>query len=220
MFGDVFSIAHSVKGEGFDEIARRNGGTAVYRVTSSDPASLNFHVTARYDGQPVAEGESRLDRDGMAECFNGACHKSTDASGLLYNQLIWGRPPARLVAGQAWTVEIGTPWELGPPAKQQVRVLAVDRAARTATLLRQGSGEGRFANERSKLKITRAGKTYEVDVVPGAAHWRGWTTFRNGFIQADELVMEREVRLVSPELGELKASERILMLLNAMPADN
>jgi hypothetical protein len=217
VFGNVFSISHSIKGDGFDEIVRRNGGAAEYRFDAGDETSLSFQIHVRYDGHPANDAVNKLDRDGKHACFAGDCQTYTDASGLIYNQLLWGPPPAKLTNGEAWTVAIPAPWELGPVADQHVQVVAVDRTAHTATLLREGSGSGPTANDKPKLKITRDGKTYEVDVRPGPARWRGYTTFRDGFVQADELVMERELVLTSPELGELKAAERWLMLLNATP---
>ena len=47
VFGDVFSISHSIKGDGFDEIVRRNGGTAEYRFDSGDETRLSFQIQDR-----------------------------------------------------------------------------------------------------------------------------------------------------------------------------
>lgn len=219
-FGNVFSIAHSIRGDGFDEIVRRNGGTAVYQFLGADKEMLRFGADIRYDGQPPVKGaQDAVSRDGMRDCFQDQCRTYTDSSGLLYNQLFWGKPSEKLEKGATWNVNIQEPWEIGPPATQKITVLAVDRAAHTATLMREGSGTGQYANAKAQIEITRAGKIYQVGVTPGPAHWQGFTTFRDGFVQADELVMEREIALSSPELGELHATERFCMLLNAMPVD-
>lgn len=216
-YGTVFSIAFSIKGDGFDELVRRNSGTGVNVTTAVEKDKLTFSASVRYDGQPVGNSVDKMSRDGKTGCWGSVCHDYTDASGLLYNELLWGRAPSRIHPGESWDVAIEQPWELGPTSKQRVTVIHLDPIAHTATLMRQGEAAGPIANEQKQVHITRAGKTYLVDVVPGVARWRGYTTFLEGFVQSDELVMERPVKLVSAELGELDASERIYMLLNAMP---
>ncbi|MGH9595397.1 MAG: hypothetical protein ACRD3K_01230 [Edaphobacter sp.] len=220
-FGNVFSIAHSIKGDGFDEIVRRNGGTAEYAMVKVTADKLTFSVNGRYDGQPPDVGVvNEMSDGGKMNCWAGQCRTYTDASGLLYNEFLWGKTPRKIAPGTTWSVDIGQAWEMGPAAKQQITVVAVDPVAHAATLLREGHGDGAYANEPKQIHIKHDGKTYLVDLIPGEAHWKGYTTFRAGFVQSDELVMERTVTLRSAELGELKASERFLMLLNATPEES
>lgn len=216
-YENVFSIAFSIKGAGFDELVRRNSGTGVYVTTAVEKDKLTFSASSRYDGQPVDNSIDTISNGGKTDCWGSVCRDYTDASGLLYNELLWGKTPPRIHPGESWDVAIERPWELGPASKQRVTVIHFDPIAHAATLMRQGEAAGPIANEQKQVHITRAGKTYLVDVVPGVARWRGYTTFLEGFVQSDELVMERSVKLVSAEIGELDASERIYILLNAMP---
>jgi hypothetical protein len=55
-------------------------------------------------------------------------------------------------------------------------------------------------------------------VVPGASRWIGYTTFREGVVISDELIVERPLTLTAEGLGSVAASEREYILLNAMPA--
>ncbi len=219
-FGTVFSIAHSIKGDGFDEIVGRNGGTVDYTTISATADKLTFSDSTRYDGHPSSVGVEEVRDGGKTSCWSGSCRAYTDASGVLYNEFMWGKAPQKIGQGTTWIVDIGQAWEMGPAAKQQVTVVALDQIAHTATLLREGHGDGARANEPKQIQIKRDGNTYLVDFIPGASHWKGYTTFRAGFVESDELVMERTVTLRSAKLGELKASERFLMLLNATPSES
>lgn len=219
-FGTVFSIARSIKGDGFDELVGRNGGAAVDTAISDRADTLTFSAIARYDGQPDLHGIDELSNHGKTDCFSGMCRTYTDASGLIYNELLWGKPPSTIKVGATWTVDIRQRWEMGPPAEQRITVVRIDPVARMVTLLREGQGTGLRLGESNQIPIKKDGKTYQVDVVPGPSHWKGYTTFRAGFVDSDELVVERPLILVSKELGKLKASEHMYMLLNAMPADS
>jgi len=97
-------------------------------------------------------------------------------------------------------------------------VISVDTANHSITLRREGRGEGFFADDKKQIPIVKNGTTYTVDVVPGSAHWDGYTTFREGVVISDELLVERPVTLSSAEVGKIPASEREYILLNAMPA--
>ncbi|MGZ7072625.1 MAG: hypothetical protein ACXVKL_09310, partial [Candidatus Angelobacter sp.] len=68
-----------------------------------------------------------------------------------------------------------------------------------------------------QIHITKAGKSYLVDVAPGKAHWIGYTTFREGVVISDELLVDRSVTLSSKELASITTSQREYILLNAMP---
>jgi len=48
--------------------------------------------------------------------------------------------------------------------------------------------------------------------------WTGYTTFREGVVVSDELLVQRPVTFVSNELSRMAGSEREYILLNAMPA--
>ncbi len=212
---NVFSRTVSFQAEGFDETVRRVSGSASYRVV--DAAKPAFHIDYRYDGIHAGGGAVEFRDAGATQCFDGKCAANTDGSGLLYNPRLWGTPPGRLVVGQHWTVAIAEPWELGTPGTQTVTVVAVDAANHSVTLKREGRGEGAYFGDRLKIDLVRAGKTYTVDVEPSASHWYGYTTFRDGVVAADELMVERPVTLVSKELGRIAAKERQYILLNAMP---
>src|SRR5580658_11144591 len=49
-YSNVFSIMISVKADGYDETARRNGGSADYQVLSASPSVWHFLNDWRYDG--------------------------------------------------------------------------------------------------------------------------------------------------------------------------
>ncbi|GLQ99143.1 hypothetical protein [Dyella mobilis] len=218
--GNVFSIADSIKGDGLDEQVLRMSGTSLYKVSAVAPGKIELLYAERYDGHSPRTGRSEIRDDGKTLCANGKCRTYTDASGVAFNALLWGTPPATIRVGTTWNVDIPQPWEMGPAAQQKITVISIDPVAHEVTVLREGSGTGFAANETPANQIQRGGKTYSVDLTPGPARWKGYTTFKNGFVESDELVMVRPVIMVSKELGTLHASERTYMLLNAMPADS
>jgi hypothetical protein len=114
-------------------------------------------------------------------------------------------------------VDITAPWELGTPGQQTVTVIAIDRANDSVTLMREGQGDGAYADEVLRTRIKRGDKVYDVALEPGRSHWYGYTTFRRGIVTNDELMVERAVTLVSKELGRIAGDERQYILLNAMP---
>src|SRR5581483_9237279 len=80
-FSNVFSIADSLKVDGFDEAVGRNGGTADYVLTKAPTdRDLTFHATVRYDGLSRSEGENIFRDEGKTQCWNGKCYEVTDAS--------------------------------------------------------------------------------------------------------------------------------------------
>jgi hypothetical protein len=218
--GDVYSIADSTKGEGLDEQVLRMSGTSLYKVVAVDPGKIGLLYAERYDGRPVSTGRVDIQDNGKMLCAKGKCHTYSDASGVAFNALLWGTPPATIKLGTTWNVDIPQPWEVGPAAQQKITVISIDPVSHSVTLLREGSGTGYVANEGSASQIQRGGKTYSVASTPGPSRWKGYTTFKDGFVQSDELVMVRPVTLVSKELGTLHAFERTYVLLNAMPADS
>jgi hypothetical protein len=216
-YSNVFAIAHAVKAQGFDEYVRRNGGSGDYSVTTASNNAWQFRGTYHYDGQaPVPIGELR--DGGRTACNDGKCVPYDDGTGLLYNPTLWGTPPKHLEAGVSWTMHLEMPWELGGPnGTQTVTVIHVDPATGTATLKREGTSEGFFADEPAQLKMVRSGQTVVLNLVPGETHWRGHATFTKGVVISDELVVTRKDILRSDDGQEFKAVERRIMLLNAAP---
>jgi hypothetical protein len=216
---NVLSIAASVKAEGFDEIVGRNSGSADYTLTqmSAGPA-FTFVTDGIYDGAPKYHAVDIIRDGGATSCFDGnQCSTYTDASGPLYNRLLWGDPPAMLKAGMVWKVTISQPWELGPAGVQTVTVMRLDDSDGTVTLKREGSAIGAFAKERAQVTMTKNGKQILLLVTPGPAHWIGYTTFRHGIVLSDELLVVRIDQLHSEETGTVSATRRRYMLLNAAP---
>jgi len=216
-YSNVFAIAHAVKAQGFDEYVRRNGGSGDYTVISASDDAWQFRGSYHYDGQaPVPIGELR--DGGRTACSDGKCVPYDDGTGLLYNPTLWGTPPKRLAAGVSWTVHLEKPWELGGPnGTQTVTVIHVDPATATATLRREGTSEGFFADEPPQLKMIRSGQTVVLNLIPGETHWRGYTTFTKGVVISDELVATRKDILRSDDGKEVQAVERRIMILNAAP---
>ena len=61
---------------------------------------------------------------------------------------------------------------------------------------------------------TRAGRTLEVRLMPGNAHWSGYTVVREGVIIADEILVERHLTLVGPAGQRFEAEQRSYTLEN------
>jgi hypothetical protein len=216
--GNVFSRTISYTPEGADEAVWRASGTALYTVVDNSPANIALDGEFHYDGRPKSSGKTVIKDEGKTLCYKDKCGRNNDASGPLYNPFLWGHAQGRIRPGTTWTVAIPESWELGPSGNQTVTVLLADPANHSVTLKREGSGEGFFADEAKQIHITKEGKSYLVDVVPGKAHWTGYTTFREGLVISDELLVVRQVTLTSKELGSIPASQREYILLNAMPA--
>ena len=217
-FSNVFSIAVAINAEGFDVLARRNGGTADYTLkqlgTNQD---LIFEIRDLYDGSAGDDAENIIRDGGATSCYKGECRTYTDASGLLYNRLLWGSPPTHLKVGMTWQVAISQPWELGPPGTQVVTVTYLDEKEGIVTLKREGTAVGSFANESPQVTLVKNSKRMTFDVKPGLAHWSGYTTFKRGIVLSDELLVVRQDELHSEEAGTIKATTRRYMLLNAAP---
>lgn len=219
VFGNVFSRTIALQASGFDDAVRRVSGTASYRVVDAAATPPRLRIDYLYDGRPAGSGSVALPDEGATNCYDGKCAPNTDASGLAYNPLLWGRAPATLRVGQRWTVEIRTPWELGPAGRQTVTVLAFDPASHTVSLEREGSGNGPWLGDAPQLTLTRGDRSYAVARQPGRAHWHGRTTFRDGIVLSDELISTRPVTLISAQLGRIEGVERQYILLNATPGE-
>jgi hypothetical protein len=136
-----------------------------------------------------------------------------DASGPFLNPTFWGNPQGDLKPGMSWTVELTQPWELGPPGKQTVTVLSVDKLNGMVVLKREGQGVGSYEGKHNVALIMRDGKQYRVDVKHGNAHWVGQAVFKHGVVVSDELLCNTDVELSSPEVGTIQAQERQYMSL-------
>jgi hypothetical protein len=131
--------------------------------------------------------------------------------------LLWGTPPDALASGTSWQVNIPQAWELGPAATQTVTVVSLDPSSHEITLKREGSGAGAYDNDKKQVQVKKDGREYTVDVAPGNSHWIGYTTFRQGIVVSDELMVERDVILSAPHFPRTEAKERQYILLNAAP---
>jgi hypothetical protein len=213
----VFSRTVSTRVEGFDAIASRISGTGSYRLSAVLQNQFLFDSQFLYDGRPVAAGVTKIQRDGAESCWQGTCGPATDASGLLFNSLLWGTAPRRIGVGTRWHTRISLPWELGPPGEEEVTVTALDASTGSVTLLRRGSGEGFFDNESPQVKLTKEGKEYLLESKPGIANWSGYTTIARGIVLNDELLVERSLSLSSTEFGTRKAMQRQYIILSRSP---
>jgi len=217
-FSNTFSIATSTSADGFDSAVRRNGGTADYTLERLGAnQELTFETVGLYDGSARDRAENIFRDGGATSCWNGDCRPYTDASGLLYNRLLWGYPSKNLKVGMAWQVTISQPWELGPAGIQLVTVTHLDEKSGIVTLKREGTAVGSFANESPQVTLAKNGKRVTFDVTPGQAHWSGYTTFKYGIVLSDELLVVRHDELHSEEIGTIQAITRRYMLLNAAP---
>ena len=219
-FGDLFSRTIASRVPGYDDIVGRASGNADYTTTAASATSFRFATQGRYDGSPDFSGTTEIRDHGATSCWKEQCSPNLDGSGLLYNPLLWGQPPASLRQGMAWDISIAQPWELGPPGKQHVTVLALDRAHHQVTLQREGAGTGFFDSDAHQLSLKKGDRKWPVDVTPGQAHWIGRTTFQDGVILSDELLVERPLILTSKELGTVQGTQRQFILLNATPRPN
>lgn len=55
-----------------------------------------------------------------------------------------------------------------------------------------------------------------MNLTPGAAHWIGYTSFKNGLVISDELMVSLPVTLAAGDL-RYTATQREYILLNEMP---
>jgi hypothetical protein len=129
-----------------------------------------------------------------------------EASGLTYNPFLWGAPRAGVRAGDTWGVAIPTAWEMGTAGTQHVT--ATQDAASAWPLT---------PTQRSVTLRAGGSDTKALLVSSGPYSWRCYTTFRDGVITSDALLSERDV-VLQPATGKpLKAHQRMITLLNAVP---
>lgn len=216
-YGDVFSRTFSIKGQGFQEIVKRQSGSAAYTVVDTNPDRPVFQLTYRYDGTAPGSGRVQIRDRGRTVCFDDKCQVDAETSGLAFDPVLWGEPPPNLMPGTSWRLRITQPWELGPPGNETIRVVSVDPANAAVMLDREGHGSGLSDSEDLHNVAMTVGKaTVDAKIVAGASHWSGQTVFRHGIILSDVLLLERPVTLVT-KIGSFKGIERAYTLLNAMP---
>jgi len=217
--GNIFSRAISFSGKDFKAAAKRVSGTCIYTVNDNNPIKPVFDTYYNYDG--AVEGNSKImvmdngSKNGAPD--SKETYNNTDGSGLLFNSLIWGNPPKQLQEGTQWTINMDIPWELGGIGRQTVTVLEIDEAHHTIRLEREGTSQGFFDHDLKELEIVNNGKNLKVQITPGAAHWKGHTTFKNGLVISDELLVSRPVTLTA-ENQRFDGEEREYILLNEMPS--
>jgi len=223
-YGTVFSIMRSVKADGYDEYAGRNGGSADYTIITANPDAWHMRLTWRYDGRNSGGAEVVLRDHGRTSCTLTSdgkedCQPALDGSGLVYNPLLWGSPPKTLAAGMTWKVNIKPAWELGGEnGTEQVTVVSVEAATDTVVLMRDGRADGLFGEgESTQRQLTRGGQTESLDLIPGKSHWKGYTTIVKGVIFSDELLVTRDSILRTKSGDQVRATERWIMVLNAAP---
>lgn len=219
-YSNVFSvcIAFDLDGQK-DETVYRNSGSATYIVDSIDGTTANLTVHARYDGRPVYDGKQIFDLVTRNTVENGKQAIDTDSSGLLYNPFMWGEPPAALAIGSSWNVTIPQIWELGPAGTVKVSVLALDQRANSVTLQRDGSGTGASLDDKPFV-FTYDGDKVKGTVAPvGPATWHGMSTFQDGIVLSDSIVVTRNVLVKLANGKQVRAHERLYTLVVASPVD-
>ncbi len=221
--GDIVSdITYRViatHGPGMEDNVWQVPATGTYTILNSDsPGIIKWTVSVRMDGKlTIQDAEGDYRDDGKTMCFKGKCSFTTDASGPFFNPTFWGNPQGDLKPGMSWTVELTQPWELGPPGKQIVTVLSVDKLNGMVVLKREGQGVGSYEGKHDVALITRDGKQYRVGVKHGNAHWIGQAVFKHGVVVSDELLCNTDVELSSSEVGTIQAHERQYMSLLEHP---
>lgn len=215
-FGTLFSRTIAVHSDDFPPAVFRVSGTGNYTVTGGNAQQPEFAAAFLYDGRPEDNSKISFKDAGSTLVYNGNPATNTDASGLAYNPFLWGIPPATLVKGSSWEVDIPQPWELGGAGHQKIEVVEAHPAGQLIRLKREGDGEGFFAGDPHEMDILKDGKRLRVKVLPGKHHWTGYTTFKNGIIISDELMVVRPLTLKTDSL-EFSAVQRQYILLNQMP---
>lgn len=214
--GTIFSRTIAMSSEECSPLVFRISGTANYTVTNPDAASPVFSAIFLYDGRPADTSTIAFRDGGSTLVYNNKPAPNNDASGLAYNPLLWGIPPAKLTKGSSWEVDIAHPWELGGAGHQRIEVIDADPITHLIRLKREGDGEGFFADEPPVMDVVRDGKRVRVKVSPGKHHWVGYTTFKNGIVISDELMVVRPLTLETDSL-KFAATQRQYILLNQMP---
>lgn len=216
-YENVFSKTVSIRGKGFKTYVGQIGGTAHYVVEKVTPDSVIFDLSYRYDGHSSGNVQITMLSDQITYCVKGDCHINRQTSGLVFNPLLWGDTPKTLRPGATWTVHITKPWEIGPPGTERVRVLRTDPDNYEITLVRHGHGKSKLLDDKHGKGIsitTDEGETIKVHVIPGKTTWSGYTTICSGIIIGDEIIVKRDVTLVTADGKKFRGTQRTYTLLN------
>jgi hypothetical protein len=214
-YGNIFSRTIATTGTDFQPNIFRISGTATYVVTNVTDSVVSFDSDVLYDGHPERQGHPQIADSGKAVIRKGQRTPYLDGSGMSYNPLLWGTPPAHLNAGDSWQTNITQPWELGGPGWQKITVISVDPAEQAVTLKREGDGDGPFDSDATQMDIVKDGRTIRVKIAPGKNHWVGYTVFKKGIVISDELLVTRPMTLTS-DSATFSANQRQYILLNQM----
>ncbi len=214
-YGNIFSRTIATTSSDFQPNVFRISGTATYVVTKVTDSVVSFDSDVLYDGHPESQGHPQIADSGKAVIFKGQKVPYLDGSGMSYNPLIWGTPPAQLKAGDSWEINLTQPWELGGPGWQKITVISADAADQTVTLKREGNGDGPFDNDQKEINVVKDGKTIHMKITPGKNHWVGYTVFKKGIVISDELLVTRPLTLTS-DSATFSANQRQYILLNQM----
>lgn len=208
----IFSKAVAITGADFDPLVRRVSGTASDKIETVTPDAIREYESVIYDGYAAGADTVVIRDHGMTDCdTHGKCNTNDSTSAAMFDSLLWGPVPRRVAAGSSWSVQVKTPWEIGPAGKETVSVTRVDPRLGLITLLRTGSGTGLSSDDarRNVFTIVSHGHSLEVKLRPGAATWQGRATFVRGVTVADEITLTRSVELVSDDGRVFHGSERI-----------
>ncbi|HEX8806751.1 MAG TPA: hypothetical protein VF741_07365 [Candidatus Aquilonibacter sp.] len=219
-YSNIFSIciAFSLDGQK-DETVFRNSGSATYLVNRVDAQTANLTGRGQYDGRAVFDGAFDVDLGTHNVIKDGKQIIDTDSSGFLYNPFMWGDPRATLALGATWNVMIPRAWELGPAGTQKVTVLAIDPNANSVTLQRDGSGSGAALDDTPRA-FNYNGDSIKGTIAPdGPATWHGISTFANGIVMSDSILVTRNVRVTLANGTTVAAHERLYTLVAAVPGD-
>ncbi len=225
--GDVFSKTVSVEGGGIDALVKHWSGTMLFTVADASSSEPVFSTATVYEGDPVQNDMEEVRDKGASVCpvkagKTGECAPYYEDTGPMYDAFLWGNPTGKLVPGMSWTVNLSVPWELGPPGSQTVTVVSVDPANQQVMLKREGSGEGHTSYDqysKNQITVTKDGKKYLLDMVPGTTHWVGYTVFRRGLTVSDELIMTRTLLVSSKDFGDATLQQRQYTIFNQCPPE-
>jgi hypothetical protein len=213
---NVYARTIAYTGDEFLPVVYRVSGSSTYEVVDNNGSNVVFNETDHYDGQPESKAVAIIGLSGT-NSYNGKTFINSSASGLLYSELIWGPIRGELQEGDSWQHTISQPWELGGPGVQVITVIALDKANETITLQREGHSKGFFDGDLQQLNVTtKNDKKLKMEITPGPAWWTGYTTFKNGVVISDELLVSRNIMLFADGL-HLSGHQREYILLNAMP---
>ena len=208
----IFSKTVAITGTGFEPLVRRVSGSASDTILATGPYGLKDDSHYIYDGLASGSGVIVIRGDGIHYCdTQGRCSENNQTSAPIFDPMLWGQVPTDLAVGRSWTVDVKSPWEIGPTGTEEVSVLRLDRSLGLITLARHGKGRGMSSDDirRHDFTITAHGHEIKVQLHPGPAVWQGRATFLHGLTIVDEIVLTRPVKLVSNSRHTFRGEERI-----------